>query len=867
MMKSRIASFLFVAVASAVVFTPAPSARQGVIPPVEAGKKLFGNPHELITQSTPHVLTLAFADVDGDGDVDVFQGRATGDVPGYWTDPDGLLLNDGTGRLVPAVAALPGHRGVTWSSLFADFDLDGAPDLLLGEIPSFENPTETPDRLLINNGHGRFSEAAGALPAQGSTRMHVAVDVDGDGDLDILCAKDDQDRLYLNDGVGFFVDASNRLPPDASPTIEIVVADAEGDGDADLILAKSASIGLWLNNGNGWFADSSVNVPAGGLFEVSVGDVDVDGDVDIFSRGKLFLNYGMGIFGDYSGQLGGAWRGELVDVDGDGRVDILDPGALYLNDGGGNFTLTTGRLPDLPGATMSWGIADLDGDGDDDYLVDRLDGHGADPWGFHYTHYVLNDGTGHFTDLTDFARELPPQRANAAAIADMDGDGDPDIVTGGIVDGPGGTWEDKFHLFHNDGHGRFTDRTAELLPWEQTIVYSVALGDVDQDGDVDIVLGGHDNWDGGGGGTRLYVNQGLAPFTDATFQLSATANDSVRDVILGDVDGDLDLDILASHEEWPPFADRLMINDGAGNFADSLTFPAPVETTYESAFVDVDGDHDLDIVSVGSVMHLWLNNGVGVFTDTPANLPSGTGTALEAGDVDGDGDFDLVVGRNGTDELYLNNGLGVFTSAGAVAPGGDSYTDTVGMADLDDDGDLDLLIHDRRAYTSGRRTRLLLNDGAGTFKNASRQLPQGISGFDFTFGDLDEDGDQDLVTGALYRGYAGLWINLRRHVAWRTVPRIGRDLVLDVTGRPHDPWLLAYSLGSLRFPTVFGVLFLDPTTLVTAGGGTLDVDGQATFSAAVPYDVGLIGTPIYWQGASGVPLRLTNRETSVITGL
>ncbi len=814
--------------------------------------RLYTDVHDMLAQPLSDVLYMAADDIDGDGDIDVFQGRATVDTGFAWGSRNAIWTNDGTGRFGQTEDSMPDFADLTYAALLVDLTGDERPEILLRGDYMYGA-----DRLLLNNGGGGFTEMPGGFPDDEWSEDFAAADVDGDGDTDVACARDGQDALFLGDGAGGFVDGTSRLPVDLSSSEHVIFVNVDGDGDEDLVIGKQLSLCLYLNDGNGYFTDASGNLP-GGQYSVSAGDVEGDGDQDLLCLGHLFLNDGSGMFWD----MGYVASGELRDVDGDLYPDIFQPDTLFLNDGTGSFSDESHRLPVL-GAASAWTMEDFDADGDSDYVLAQI------VWDYvrrpmERAYLVLNDGSCFFEDVTAFSSDLPLQKANAAALADMDGDGDVDVVTGASLDGPMGTWEQKLFLFHNDGSGRFTDR-SDLVPWAWTLFRTVALGDVDGDGDNDIVPAGIDNDDGEGGGTRLFLNEGASGFMDASGQIPSSTYHTVTHVVLEDVDGDGDLDILQTNEDYPPFPDRLFLNDSTGVFSTYTTLPTPVENTYRGAMVDIDGDQDLDIVTVGDAVRLFRNDGAAVFTDVSGSFPPTSGTALGTGD--GDGDVDVVVGAHGPDVLYRNDGTGKFTDSPGSLPAEDWQSYDLALVDVDQDGDPDYVALGRTDGNSYSESKLYLNDGAGEFTDASYRMHDALLGTRVAFGDVDEDGDPDLVASGTTALSARLWTNLRRHLAWRAIPRIGQTMHLDVTGEPDDPWMLAYSAGRTRIPLGIGVLFLDPFTAVMAGSGTMNAVGKGTFPVGIPNDVGLVGEIVYWQAMIGTPVRLSNLEITTITGL
>ncbi len=357
------------------------------------------------------------------------------------------------------------------------------------------------------------------------------------------------------------------------------------------------------------------------------------------------------------------------------------------------------------GPTAEWTnnveTADLDADGD----LDLLFANSGDEryWTAVENRVLLNRGDGTFTDATRrvFGKRLGTSRV--IKVADVNGDDDPDLVVGNIV----GT---QSRLYLGDGSGGWRDVTTSNLPAEKLSVGDLELGDVDADGDLDIVLV---DWGDGspetnsGGQVTLWLNDGRGRFADAT---SEQMPDSlVRfswDLELFDVDNDWDLDIATSCKMCS--SSLLYENDGSGTFHDVTAQRMPHFTNnYEFEPLDLDADGYLDLVTVndgpetgnGLAEHVFRNDHAGGYVDNtarwwPPEDNTGWDDAVVVGlDIESDGDVDFIVGSlDGPDRLLLNDGTGALTVNNDIFQGAPSLgTLGLAVADFNADGRLDVV--------------------------------------------------------------------------------------------------------------------------------------------------------------------------------
>ncbi|MEM6476931.1 MAG: CRTAC1 family protein [Pseudomonadota bacterium] len=401
-------------------------------------------------------------------------------------------------------------------------------------------------------------------------------------------------------------------------------------------------------------------------------------------------------------------------------------------------------------------------------------------------------GITHSFGFSSGLNVMVAQFAGGAASGDIDNDGDIDVFVARGDTGPN-------LLYINQGGSFTEGAAAAGLAFTAStgsngMHSGPTFGDLDGDGDLDLLLGGLE-----GGPTKLYINDGTGRFADATAGsgFDAASSQQTISMALGDYDADGDLDVLMAH--WgtprdpalPGETESLWRNDStpgslsftpvgaASGIAGLLAFDLPqgvlgpnYDYTFAPGFADIDGDRDLDILMVSDFRgsRVLLNNGNGTFSGASFTPDDENGMGAAIGDFDNDGDFDWFVSSINGNRLFENLGAASFrrNAASGVEPGGWGWGSC--FADFNGDGWLD--IYQTNGWEAGKDpsasnyvndvTRLWMNAGDGTFADAAQAstIADTDQGRGVVCDDFDNDGDVDaLLLTAEPNNAAYFWEN------------------------------------------------------------------------------------------------------------
>ncbi len=719
------------------------------------------------------VCHAAFGDIDSDNDADLFISRQGG--------PASLYINNGMGVFSNATSNIEGSPYGLCGS-FGDIDTDGDLDLFI----SYSNV------MYFNDGSGNFTINNNAGTYHRYTRGSVFADFDNDGDPDLILANEDGSSTYHeNQGNGTFVDLTSEVGMDNQQEKAggVAVGDFDNDGDLDLYIAKSDYLINPCFNNNLNNNNSIVITPRGTVSNFSaigsrvslyqnghLGDLDYlvgmaeltsTTGFDAGTTGRVHLGTGESGLFDVRVTFPSGIQIDTAGVASGSRLHVYESGEipdyLYVTPGSASLTYDINDGPqeiefeviDSKETGLEWTAST-----EDDWITIHT-ASGITPAtlsvtvdpaglgiGLHRGTITVNAPDAFNTPLTiSLCLTLTNYfLENVASDVGMD---DYDFSLGAAffdydLDG----YDDIFlnningqcRLYHSNGMG-FTDEAAAAGVEPAFHNLGVFGGDLNAD-DFPDILSFTENKEVG----YTYLNTGYGTFIDAAIDnFSNTLGYEGYAANAADVDNDGDLDVF--------YGARLFRNDGEMTFTDITDEAGLSQTPFvcRVCFGDIDSDGDMDLVvnrqNLAPIL-LFRNDGTGHFEDISDNsslgyFPTGLGASL--GDVDNDGDLDMYTGAGYSDPnyLYLNDGSGYFVDATSESGANcTNYTRGTDFFDVDNDGDLDLIV-----ANENRSAQLFINDGTGHFAEVTDEcgINDGLAKAGAAvYGDYDADGDLEI---------------------------------------------------------------------------------------------------------------------------
>ncbi|MGI8433048.1 MAG: FG-GAP repeat domain-containing protein [Chthoniobacterales bacterium] len=352
--------------------------------------------------------------------------------------------------------------------------------------------------------------------------------------------------------------------------------------------------------------------------------------------------------------------------------------------------------------------------------------------------------TAPFRGQPDLALSLV-EKATGLNIADFNGDGRTDVV---ILSGA----TSFFLVILAQSGPKFAVARQNDVPAGKS-ASDLALGDINEDGKVDIAVCHHDSdeiW--------LFLGKGDGAFQSPVKMTVPVTKPHCHGIVATDMNHDHHLDLVLAESSdncvW------ILLGDGKGKFARSPGSPISTDLhPYEVAVADFNRDENPDVATpnwFGKSVGVLLGDGKGQFISAPASPFKGPQdpTALAAGDLTGDGNPDLVVGNNGSRglQIFIGDGTGRFRPGPELKPAESCYGPS--LADLDGDGKLDVV----STSTGDAQTfSYWLNRGGGTFSPA-HSLPCAKGANTLRVADIDHDGLPDLLVGTWKPGPILVWL-------------------------------------------------------------------------------------------------------------
>jgi hypothetical protein len=610
---------------------------------------------------------LAVADFNGDGIADLV-------VAG--NNSVSVLLGNGDGSFqAPKLSS----AGLSISGLtVGDFNGDGLADVAVSDDGQFPFNNNYGVRVLLGNGDGTFRPSVLYATAQFPGMVAVA-DFNADGIPDIAAQISSEVDVFFGNGDGSFQPASPIAT--GSSANSMVVADVNGDSIPDLITGDySATVTVLVGKGDGSFQPPAHYPVGDGVTFVTAADLGNNGILDLVTTnhivaGQMTVLHGNGD-GTFQGHVafpvGSIGNVAVGDFGGDGATELVavsETGGVNLIFSSGDGSLIAPTVYGVGVGPVSVAVADLNHDGIPDVVTAD-----EDPTLGNRVSVLLGNGDGTFRPTVNYLVGKSPQ---SVVVADVNGDGIPDLITANQGTYPNNT-DGSVSVLLGNGDGTFqpaVNYAAGIKP------YAVAVGDLGNDGQLDLVVAN----DTSAGTVSVLRGNGDGTFQDPVSYASGSHPDAVA---VSDLTGDGILDIVVANSASNTLS--ILLGNGDGTFKAKNDYVASGQPE-SVAVADLNGDGIPDLVTANgsNSVSVLIGNGDGSF-QTPANHFVAGANSVAVVDVNQDGVPDLVTADlGGAVSVLVGNGDGSFQAP--VTYGTGARPTGIAAADLTGDGFPDLV--------------------------------------------------------------------------------------------------------------------------------------------------------------------------------